>query len=148
MTDSPAEKNIALVEDFLDALGRFDFERLEALATEDIVFTIPFGPAEFTAHVQGRDEWFAVVRGWSEQLNGTENLHDLRVDALSSTPDELVSFYSSDMEMKNGYHYTNAYIGRFVVRDGRVARFDEYFDSLPFVRSLGGTVTVPGSGQA
>lgn len=144
MTDSRAEKNVALVKDFLDALGRFEFDRLEALVTEDVVFTIPFGPAEFTAHVEGRDKWFEVVKGWSSQLNGHENLHDLRVDALSSNPDELVTFYNSDMDMKNGYHYKNNYIGRVTVRDGRVSRFDEYFDSLPFVLALGGSVSVPG----
>jgi len=29
------------------------------------------------------------------------------------------------------------------VRDGLVARFDEHFDSVPFVFSLGGTITFP-----
>jgi ketosteroid isomerase-like protein len=143
MVETLAENNVRLVESFLDALNHWDFDRLAGIVAEDIVFTIPFGPEEFVGHVEGRDNWFATVKDWSTHLNGTENLHDIRVDALASNPNEVIAFYKSDMEMKNGYRYRNDYIGRFVVRDGLVARFDEHFDSVPFVFSLGGTITFP-----
>jgi ketosteroid isomerase-like protein len=143
MASSTAEQNVELVESFLDALNHWDFDRLAGIVDENVVFTIPFGPEEFVGHVEGRENWFATVKDWSTHLNGSENLHEVRVDSLASSPDQVIAFYKSDMEMKNGYRYKNDYIGRFVVTDGRVTRFDEYFDSVPFVFSLGGTITFP-----
>lgn len=142
MTDSAAH-NIALVESFLDALNHWDFDRLATIVGEDFVFTIPYGPKQFNFDVEGRDNWFATVKNWSTFVDGSENLHDIRVDALASNPNEVIAFYKSDMKMQSGDNYKNDYIGRFLVRDGLLVRFDEHFDSLPFAVSLGGTTTFP-----
>jgi hypothetical protein len=42
--------------------------------------------------------------------------------------------------------YSNEYISRFTVRDGRITRFVECFDSVRLVTGFGGTVEVPAFG--
>ena len=42
-----------------------------------------------------------------------------------------------------GLPYCNEYIGRFRVRDGRIARFAEYPDPTRFLIAIGGTVDPP-----
>jgi ketosteroid isomerase-like protein len=39
--------------------------------------------------------------------------------------------------------YRNRYICRFTVRDGRITRFQEYFDPVPLIVTFGGTVESP-----
>jgi ketosteroid isomerase-like protein len=143
MTDPLVAKNVALVESFLDALNHWDFDKLAAIVADDFVFRVPFKPAEFDGDVDGRDNWFTVVKNWSALVDGTENLHDIRVDAMANNPNEVITFYKSDMKMKSGGSYKNDYIGRFLIEDGLITRFDEHFDSVPFVFSLGGTITFP-----
>jgi uncharacterized protein len=39
--------------------------------------------------------------------------------------------------------YRNKYICRFTVRDGRITKFQEYFDPVPLIMSFGGKVESP-----
>ena len=41
------------------------------------------------------------------------------------------------------FPYCNEYIGRFNVRDGKIASFAEYLDPIRFVLAIGGTVSPP-----
>lgn len=138
------EANIALIRRVIAAMSEGDCDTLHGLVhPEDFEFTIPFVPDGFPPSVSGRDAWIQFVRDWNDQLDGGEHLENLRVGAMSSDPNEIVTFYTSDMLLKTGHRYRNSYVGRFEVRDGYITRFDEYLDSVKLLIAGGGAVTPP-----
>lgn len=59
-------------------------------------------------------------------LMDPENLHDLEIDTYASDAGEVVAHYRSATRMKGtNLPYCNEYIGRFTVRDGKIASFTE-----------------------
>jgi uncharacterized protein len=74
-------------------------------------------------------------------------LHDLHLNTLFTDPGEVLAEYRSDMKLADPTaSYSNEYISRFTVRDGRITRFVECFDSVRLVTGFGGTVEVPAFG--
>jgi ketosteroid isomerase-like protein len=66
------------------------------------------------------------------------------MDTLYSDPGEVVAQYRSEMRMADpNLRYGNEYISRFTIRDGRIIRFVDGFDSVRLVLGFGGTVEAP-----
>ena len=69
--------------------------------------------------------------------------HDIDIQPLAEEG-EYVAKYRWDCTMlPTGAPYRNAYIGRFTVRDGRIAEFAEYFDPVVFLEALGSKIEEP-----
>jgi ketosteroid isomerase-like protein len=141
MTDSELRQaNLAVVRRYIDAINAWDFETKRALLAEDAVFEMPFAPEGFERRFVGRDDIIAFVQTIPAIIDA-ENLHDVRLETYNSDPGEIIAEYRSDMVIKpHGAEYRNEYVSRFTVRDGRIARFAEYFDPIRLVIALGGSV--------
>jgi ketosteroid isomerase-like protein len=101
---------------------------------------MPYAPEGFDRRIIGRDNIIAFVQTVPSIIDA-ENLHDLRLETISSDPGEIVAEYKSDMVIKpTGAEYRNDYVSRFTVRDGQITRFAEYYDPIRLVVALGGTV--------
>lgn len=144
MTDTELRKaNMAVVRRYIDAINAWDFDTKRALLAEDAVFEMPFAPEGFQRRFVGRDDIIAFVQTIPAIIDA-ENLHDVRLETYNSDPGEIIAEYRSDMVIKpHGAEYRNEYVSRFTVRDGRIARFAEYFDPIRLVIALGGTVVAP-----
>lgn len=142
------QQNMSLVRQFIDAINDdWNVERLQALISDDFLFTIPFAPAWFQVRYEGRENAIAFL-DTVRQLMDPENLHELRLNTLFDDPAEVVVDYKSDTRMKaTNLPYRNEYIGRFTVRNGRITRFAEYLDPIRFVIAMGGMVEPPPAGQ-
>jgi ketosteroid isomerase-like protein len=100
----------------------------------------------FPGEIVGGESWIPFVQDWSTQVDGSENLHDIDVDAFTRDPGNLVAFFKSDMKLKaTGESYRNEYVGHFRVRDGKVTQFYEYLDSIPLLLAAGGSIVAPPS---
>ncbi len=131
------EANVAIVRRYIDAINAWDFDTKRALLAEDAVFEMPYAPEGFERRIVGRDEIIAFVETIPAIIDA-ENLHDVRLETL-------IAEYKSDMVIKpHGVPYRNEYVSRFTVRDGRIARFAEYYDPIRLVIALGGSVTSAG----
>jgi ketosteroid isomerase-like protein len=141
MTDTELrEANMAVVRRYIDAINAWDFDTKRALLAEDAVFEMPFAPQGFQRRFVGRENIIAFVQTIPAIIDA-ENLHDVRLETYNSDPGEIVAEYRSDMVIKpHGAEYRNEYVSRFTVRDGRIARFAEYYDPIRLVIALGGTV--------
>jgi ketosteroid isomerase-like protein len=141
MTDTELRKaNMAVVRRYIDAINAWDFDTKRALLAEDAVFEMPFAPQGFQRRFVGRENIIAFVQTIPAIIDA-ENLHDVRLETYNSDPGEIIAEYRSDMVIKpHGAEYRNEYVSRFTVRDGRIARFAEYFDPIRLVIALGGTV--------
>ncbi len=64
-----------------------------------------------------------------------------RSEGADSNPGEVIATYKSDMEMADkSLRYANEYICRFTVRDGKLTRFLEYYDTGRLITGFGGTI--------
>jgi uncharacterized protein len=137
------EANMAVVRRYIDAINAWDFDSKRALLAEDAVFEMPYAPEGFERRIAGRDNIIAFVETIPAIIDA-ENLHDLRLETYNSDPGEIIAEYNSDMVIKpHGTEYRNEYVSRFTVRDGRIARFAEYYDPIRLVIALGGSVVAP-----
>ena len=139
-----AESNIALLRRYLEAINNWDFDAMMQLLHPDISYELPYAPSAFPRVTRGLDEVITFLRSIPD-FAVEENLYDIRIDTLGQDPNELVAEFRSDMKLASGRPYSNTYVARATVRDGRILRFAEHFDPIPLVEALGGSVTLPSS---
>ncbi|MGX1596071.1 nuclear transport factor 2 family protein [Dietzia maris] len=148
MTDEQRKKNLELVRRYTDALNAWDIATMREMSTEDVVFELPFRPPSFGRETVGRDAYMEVLeQARDHMIDGSENLHDLVLDTLAGDPDVVIATYKSDMKLRSGAQYPNEYISRFVLRDGKVARFVEYYDPIKLFTAMGGSLVEPGESE-
>jgi uncharacterized protein len=131
-----------LLLDYLGAINRWDFDLMRQLFHPDISYEIPFAPAPFPRVTKGFDEVMAFLESVPACADA-ENLHDITVHAFADDANELVAEYESEMELVSGRPYANRYVVRATIVDGKLARFVEFFDPIPLIEALGGSVSVP-----
>jgi ketosteroid isomerase-like protein len=146
------QANVEIVRRFIDAINRWDLDAQRSMLHPDMVYAMPFAPPGFDRLIEGAENYLAFEKAAMESLVGSENLHDLRVESLSSDPGELIAFFKSDMVFKaTGRAYRNDYISHWIIRDGRIIYFGEYLDPIRLTVALGGSVrqaTLEGPGRS
>jgi uncharacterized protein len=132
MTD-PQER--AVVEAYLDAVGRLDLPAIEATFADDVELVLPYAPPGFPKVSRGRA---AAMEVYPEGLMDPMRFSDYRIDALEGRPGEWLAEYTSDTRvLTTGRPYRNTYISRFSIRNGRITRLAEFFDPIVLVTALG-----------
>lgn len=138
--DELREKNMAIVQEYIDAINRWDFDKKRELLDDDALFEMPYSPPGFDKSLRGKENILAFVQTVPSIIDA-ENLHDVEMHTFHDDPGEIVCTYKSDMEIKPKMTpYKNRYITRWTVRDGKVTYFAEYYDPILLVEALGGSV--------
>ena len=126
-TDNPAACE-ALVRGFLEAWRGRDLDALMAPFAEDSVYhNVPVAPITGLAGIRGIFEGFL------------EAFADARLDVvtLAAAPGLVITERVDYFVMRNGNRIELPVTGVFVVRDGRIRRFSDYFDLADFERQSG-----------
>ena len=137
-----AQQNIAVLQRHLDAINAWDFATMRELLHPDVSLELPFVVEPFPKVTKGFDAVMAFMESVPEFAEA-ENLHDFSIHAFADDPNELVAEYRSDMKLTNGREYRNTYVVRATVKDGKLIRFREYFDSIRLLIAIGGSVALP-----
>ncbi|NBC35652.1 hypothetical protein GTZ99_03675 [Novosphingobium sp. FSY-8] len=133
--------NCELARAYLDAVNFWKLDVITALSTPDVVFDVPFCPPGFERTTHGRDRYVEVLRQASTvMIDGPEGLYDIALDTLAHDPNQVIATYRSAMMLRSGVAYSNEYLARFTIRDGRVARFTEFCDPIRLYTAMGGHV--------
>jgi ketosteroid isomerase-like protein len=143
MSDELREANMKVVRDYVEAMNEWDFDRMGPLLSDDFIFEMLFPAPGLPTRIDGRQAMIAFQRPFAEIVK-TENMHDIQLDTLHSDPAEVILFCKSDFVFHDpSREYRNDYISRFTVRDGKIARFQENYDSVRLVQYFGGVVESP-----
>lgn len=143
MSEELRQANLGVVREYVEALNGWDFGRMEAVMAEDFVLEFLFPAPGLQPRIEGREAMFGFQRRFAEIIE-SENLHDLELDTLHTDPGEVIASFKSDFAfVDRSRSYSNDYLCRFTVRDGRIVRFQENFDNVRLVESFGGTVESP-----
>ena len=145
VNDDLREANIRQARCLLEAINAWDFAAMRDLFAEKIVFEMPYTPAGFESRIEGLENVMAFLEQIpSTVVDGSENLHDIRIDTFGSDRNELVAEYKGAMKLKpTGAEYNNIYVARLSMDNGKITRFAEYYDPIRLVIALGGTVENP-----
>jgi uncharacterized protein len=138
--DELRQTNMAIVQEYIDAINVWDFDKKRQLLADDALFEMPYSPPGFDRQIRGKESILAFVQTVPDLIDA-ENLHDVEMHTFHDDPGEIVCTYKSDMEIKPKMTpYKNDYIARWTVRDGKITYFAEYYDPIRLVEALGGSV--------
>lgn len=121
---------VEAIETLLRAFERHDDDGVLAICHEDVSFEFPFINV-----VADRRRYGAVL---GRTMRNMDNLRfaDIDVQALAE-PGEFVATYSSTATIAvTGAPYRQQYITRFTLRDDRISRFVEYFNTAVFMAAM------------
>jgi pimeloyl-ACP methyl ester carboxylesterase/ketosteroid isomerase-like protein len=143
MTDSTTARRASEVAlDYLDAFGKGDADTALALLTDDVVWHVDGAPEVPTVGLRrGRDRvrrWMAVFPAAFEPLGG-------QVFTVADQGDDAVVCGRFHFRVKaTGRTAEGDYAVRFTVRDGRIARYQIFEDSLALAAAFD-VETAPGA---
>jgi len=141
--DELRDANMNLVRKYIDGINAWDFDGMREMLAEDFVFEQMFAPPGMQSRFEGRESLLVFQKSFVDAIK-SENLHDVHLETLHSHPGEVLATYRSDMQFADpGIQYRNTYICRLTVRDGRITRFQEYYNPVPLIESFGGKVDSP-----
>lgn len=111
-----ADANKQVVIDFVDAWNNVDWVRIAGLMTEDITYhNVPWEP------VRGRDAVMSNLAGFAVEQSDWINHHIV-------AEGDIVMTERTDRLQMNGVWKTLRVMGVFVLRNGAIAEWRDYFD--------------------
>jgi ketosteroid isomerase-like protein len=124
----------AVVETFFNSLWT-DPELARSLATEDVTWittrSMPIPGNEGSIEHVGFDACLNVANSGKEHQNGylPETITYPNQRYLSAEDDHVVYQFTMQCKTKGGVDYINDYLFLVKLEDGKVSRFQEYWDS-------------------
>jgi len=138
MTGQSPSTAAEILEEAMPAMLRGDVEELLGRCTEDVVFEFPFAPEGRPRRVEGRE----AAREYLQPIFGRMRIQDVTSLEVHQSVDPSVAIVEFTMraEVGDGFARELSYIDVLTVRDGRIARFRDYWNPLALAdqRSAGG----------
>ena len=143
MTDQLREANITLAERVIKTCGNLRPQDVRDDFAEDAVLSLPYAPAGTPKTVTGRDDVISYIELLADYIEpGIFEGHVF--DTLACDPGLVVAQYSaSTILLTTGQPYENTYVTLITIRDGKVTRYEEFFDPINWLVAQGGAVQTP-----
>lgn len=120
------QENKKVVKDLYAALGRGDIEALVALVAEDVIWRLPGAVPYYSGTYQGPSN----VADFFRKLNGNVEIEAFEPREFVAEADRvLVTGWSRGRVKSTGRLFNNRWVMAFNIRDGKVAKFEEYADT-------------------
>jgi len=134
-------KNIAIAERVVRTCGNLRPEDVREDFSEDAVLALPYAPAGTPKETVGRDEVVRYIAQLRDYIPpGIFVDHDF--DTLAGDPTLVVARYSATTELlTTGLPYENTYVTLITVRDGKVTRYEEFFNPINWLVAQGGSMS-------
>ena len=141
LTDELRAKNITIAERVVRTCGNLRPEDVREDFSEDAVLALPYAPAGTPKETVGRDEVVRYIAQLRDYIPpGIFVDHDF--DTLAGDPTLVVARYSATTELlTTGLPYENTYVTLITVRDGKVTRYEEFFNPINWLVAQGGSMS-------
>jgi len=127
--------NREVVGALFDRLIALDVDGFLELFAPDGQQLLPFAPAGFPDGFRGIDELSAAYRQLFRDYREVR-FPELTFAAMAD-PERFLATYTTEIRFDGGRRYGNRYIATFVVKDGRIREWTEYFDPITLQSQLG-----------
>jgi ketosteroid isomerase-like protein len=129
------DRNREVIRAFFRKLEAFDIDGFALLFAPDGRQLMPFSPDGFPTRLDGRAAVFEQYRALPQSFTSMK-FPDLRIiDGLDPSP--FIATFRGEIQLRAGGRYDNTYAGVFVIRDGQIAEYTEYFNPITLVRAFG-----------
>ena len=133
-----------LVQKYYDALAKRDKALLAPLLTEDVELQPPesapkivgFTSLAIAEPLKGRDAVTAALRGEAVSQVFDVNSFQVKVHRMIVDGDIAVVQHAVSAKTLGGDQYDNEYCWIYHCRDGKIARMEEYVDTLKVARLM------------
>ncbi|HZU04285.1 MAG TPA: nuclear transport factor 2 family protein [Ktedonobacteraceae bacterium] len=129
------ERNRFVVEQYFRLQTEKNLDAWIELWDEAGEFRIPFAPAGFPDRIQGKATLGPLYKELFQGY-GPLTYRNLQIEPLLD-PNRFVATWHTHIELLNGGVYDNDLIALFFLRDGKIVRYDEYFDPIRFQAVVG-----------
>ncbi|WP_438024858.1 nuclear transport factor 2 family protein [Sorangium sp. So ce233] len=129
------EEHRAVVRAFFARLEAFDIRGFTELFAEGGRQVMPFSPEGFPKLLEGRAAIFNQYRSMPENF-ASMRFPDLVVHDMVD-PSRFFVTYRGEIRLRSGGSYNNTYAGLFVIQNGQIAEYHEYFDPIVLQRAFG-----------
>ena len=120
------QKNKRVVKELYGAFGRGDMAAVRALVAEDVIWHLP----GTVPHYSGTYKGPSSVADFFQNLYANVGIEAFEPCEFVAEGDRLLVIGWSRGRVKNtGRAFDNRWVMAFTVRDGRIARFEEYADT-------------------
>jgi uncharacterized protein len=120
------QENKQVVKDLYAAIGCGDVTALVALVVEDVIWRLPGAVPYYSGTYQGASN----VAGFFQKLNASVDIEAFEPREFVAEADRvLVTGWSRGRVKSTGRLFNNRWVMAFMIRDGKVARFEEYADT-------------------
>ncbi|MGA2868901.1 MAG: nuclear transport factor 2 family protein [Verrucomicrobiota bacterium] len=125
----------AVIEEFLDALEAISVERFLNVWHENGVQVMPYAPEGFPARLEGKK---AIRRQYAILLAEYKSIRiPNRIFHFTNDPNRVWVELQSEIQFKaTGKSYNNTYVCLFILRDGKIIEYKEYFNPLILLNSF------------
>ncbi len=119
------KKNVAIVEQAVQAINAGDADALLSLFSDDIEFWMP-GSTPVSQRTRGKAEFLNIFALVAQRL---EKMVMLEVTNMIPAGDWVIMESRGDALTKHGEAYRNTYCHLWKIQDGKVVSFTEYNDT-------------------
>ena len=126
------EESVQIVKDFFAAMGSYNARDLLALAAEDIEWIIPGEGWPLAGTHRGHAELAAVLRKASEEV---EMKYQKPPEFVAQGDRVMVVGVATGKIKATNRPFKDAWVFDITVRDGKVARIQEYIDTQALARA-------------
>ena len=132
MKDKITQDNVRIVKDFFAAIGSGDKEGLLALVAEDMEWIIPGEGWPLAGTHRGHAELTAVLNKASEEV---ETQYPKPPEFVAQGDRVMVVGVATGKIKATNRPFKDAWVFDITVRDGKVARIQEYIDTQALARA-------------
>ena len=120
------DENKPIVKDLFAAFGRGDIAVLRDLVAEDVIWRLPGKVPHYSGTYEGPDR----VADFFQGLFANVGVEAFEPREFVAEADRVLVIGQSRGRVKNtGRTFENRWVMAFIVRDGRIANFEEYADT-------------------
>jgi ketosteroid isomerase-like protein len=126
----------AVIEEFLDALEAMSVERFLKVWHDNGVQVMPYAAEGFPARLEGK---VAIRRQYAILLAEYKSMRiPNRIFHFTNDLNRVWVELQSEIQIKaTGKFYNNTYVCLFILRDGKIIEYKEYFNPLSLLNLFG-----------
>ncbi len=128
MTQSRA-RQVELVDDFLNRLVSAEIDAITDILTEDVVFEFPFAPPGQPNKIEGRTA-IADYFGKTFPKKRIKAVTKCDTHELADPAHVFQEFECELVDVETGAEHSNNYCALYRIKDGKIALFREYYNSV------------------
>jgi uncharacterized protein len=118
------EANKAVGLKFIEALGKGDAQAVKTVISDDVVAV-----AKGTGIGAGTHNYAEIIAVFDMFSQVTKTGLNPKILSVTAEDDRVVVEWEGNCTLVNGAQYNNQYIHVFFLRDGKIYKLNEYFDT-------------------